>query len=101
MRVQVANDPHRRFPGSFVFVDQYSGRVLAVHDIAQGNASTGISKWIRPIHDGSIAGLGTRVLAIVLGLVPTFLFVTGIYYWLQRRSRRQHFTPSLQATHRT
>jgi uncharacterized iron-regulated membrane protein len=98
IRVQVAADPHRRFPGSFVFVDQYSGRVLAVHDIAQGNAATGISTWIRPIHDGSIAGLGTRILAIVVGLVPTFLFVTGIYYWLQRRARRPHHSSSLHVT---
>src|SRR5690606_28479171 len=59
MRVQVPDDPHRRFPGSFVFVDQYSGHVLAVHDIGQGNSSTRIAKWIRAIHDGSIGGLGT------------------------------------------
>jgi uncharacterized iron-regulated membrane protein len=88
MRVQMPVDPHRRFPGSFVFVDQYSGRVLAVHDIGLGNASTVIAKWIRPIHDGSIAGLGTRVLAIVLGLLPTALLITGFLYWQRRRSRR-------------
>src|SRR5690606_20656744 len=89
MRVQVPGDPHRRFPGSFIFIDQYSGKVLAVHDIGHGNASTGIAKWIRVIHDGSIAGFGTRLLAVVVGLIPTALLVTGFLFWRQRHSRRQ------------
>jgi uncharacterized iron-regulated membrane protein len=101
LRVQVPGDPHRRFPGSFVFVDQYSGQVLAVHDLRKGATSTRITTWIRAIHDGSIAGTGTRVLALVLGLIPTGLFITGILYWLQRRSRRQHFIPSTRVTDRT
>lgn len=100
MRVQVPGDPHRRFPGSFIFVDQYSGRVLAVHDIRQGSTSTQVAKWIRAIHDGSIAGLGTRLLAIVVGLIPPALLVTGFLYWRQRRWRRQHYIDSHDATHR-
>jgi uncharacterized iron-regulated membrane protein len=95
MRVQVPGDPHRRFPGSFVFVDQYSGRVLAVHDVGRGNASTSIAAWIRPIHDGSIAGLLGRVLAIVVGLLPTALLITGFIYWQKRRSRRLERTLSI------
>lgn len=81
MRVQVPGDPHRRFPSSFVFVDQYSGCVLAVHDVRRGNASTATAKWIRVLHDGSVAGLATRILALILGLVPLGLFVTGILHW--------------------
>jgi uncharacterized iron-regulated membrane protein len=91
LRVQVAGDPHRRFPGSFIFVDQYSGQVLAVHDVSQGNSATQVGKWIRPIHDGSIAGLSTRVLAIVLGLLPTAMLITGLLFWRQRQARQlQH-----------
>lgn len=101
MRVRVPGDPHRRFPGSFIFIDQYSGKVLAVHDIGQGNASTGIAKWIRVIHDGSIAGLGTRLLAVLVGLIPTALLVTGFLFWRQRRSRRQRRIDSHHAIHRS
>jgi uncharacterized iron-regulated membrane protein len=100
MRVQMPTDPHRRFPGSFIFVDQYSGEVLAVHDTSRSNASTRIAAWIRPIHDGSIGGLGTRLLAVVLGLLPTALLITGFLYWRKRRARRQsHAHPAL-ASHR-
>jgi uncharacterized iron-regulated membrane protein len=89
LRVQVPGDPHRRFPASFVFIDPFTGKALAVHDAGRGNAATRVSWWIRSIHDGSIAGTGTRVLAIVLGIVPAGLLVTGFLYWQQRRSRRQ------------
>lgn len=85
IRVQVPGDPHRRFPGSFVFVDQYSGRVLAVHDIRRGNAGTTVSVWVRTLHDGSVGGIPARILAALLGLVPAVLFGTGLLHWLRRR----------------
>lgn len=89
IRVQTPGDPHRRFPGSFVFVDQYSGAVLAIHDVRKSNASTMTATWIRPIHDGTIAGLPTRMLAVLVGLLPTALFVTGILHWRTRRAARR------------
>ncbi len=88
VRVQVSGDPHRRFPGSFVFIDQYSGEVLAVHDAGQGNSATAIVAWIRPLHDGSIAGIPTRILAVMMGLAPTALLVTGFLHWRSRRIAR-------------
>lgn len=87
-RLQVPGDPHTRFPGSFVFVDQYSGEVLAVHDVRRGSAASTVNSWIRPLHDGSIAGLWGRLLAVLLGVIPLFLFVTGLLYWRQRRQAR-------------
>lgn len=88
MRVRLPGDPHRRFPSSFIFVDQYSGAVLAVHDVRRGNASTATAKWIRALHDGSVAGVGTRILAVILGLVPLGLFVTGFLHWRRRLAAR-------------
>lgn len=95
IRVQVPGDPHRRFPSSFIFVDQYSGRVLAVHDIRRGNAGTSAAAWIRTLHDGSVGGTAARILVVLLGLVPAILFGTGLLHWLRRnhaarpRLRRQ------------
>lgn len=91
MRVQVPGDPHPRFPGSYVYIDQYSGKVLAIHDLRDGNTSVQTAKWIRSLHDGSIAGTFTRVLAIIAGLIPLALFVTGVLHWRRRVARRtQH-----------
>lgn len=88
-RAQVPGDPTHRFPYSFVFVDQYSGAILAVHDARKGTASTTISNWIRPLHDGSVAGLSTRVLAVVVGLTPLMLLVTGFLRWRRRQAVRR------------
>lgn len=89
-RVQMPGDPHSRFPSSFVFVDQYSGTVLAIHDVRRGNAATTTAKWIRALHDGSVDGLPTRILAVFLGLVPLGLFVTGFLHWRRRLAARAH-----------
>ena len=89
MRIQVPGDPHRRFPASYVYVDQYSAAVLAVHDVRRGHASAGIAKWIRALHDGSIGGLGGRALAVVLGIIPALLFITGFLRWRRRKDARQ------------
>lgn len=96
IRVQVPGDPHFRFPSSFVFVDQYSGDVLAVHDVRSGNASTILGAWIRVFHDGSIAGLAGRALAVLLGLVPAALYITGFLHWRRLIARAAHSSINIQ-----
>ncbi|WP_428970446.1 PepSY-associated TM helix domain-containing protein [Sphingomonas sp. Xoc002] len=89
VRLQVPGDPHRRFPGSYVFIDQFSGQVLAVHDVRRAGSGTAITSWIRTLHDGTIGGLPTRILAVLLGFIPALLFSTGILHWLRKtRSAR-------------
>ena len=85
VRLQVPGDPHQRFPGSYVFIDQASGQVLAVHDVRRAGAGAFLASWVRTLHDGTVGGLATRVLTVLLGFVPTLLFVTGILHWLGRR----------------
>jgi len=60
VRLQVAGDPHQRFPGSYVFIDQPSGRVLAVHDVRCAGTGTFLVSWIRTLHDDTIGGMATR-----------------------------------------
>lgn len=86
VRLQVPGDPHRRFPGSYVFIDQFSGRVLALHDVRRAGTGTAVASWVRTLHDGTAGGLATRILAVLLGFVPTLLFATGILHWLRRRA---------------
>jgi uncharacterized iron-regulated membrane protein len=86
VRLQVPGDPHRRFPSSYVFIDQFSGRVLAVHDVRHAGTGTAVASWVRTLHDGTVGGLATRILAVLLGFVPALLFATGILHWLRRRA---------------
>lgn len=85
LRMQQPGDPSRRFPHSFVWVDQYSGKVIAVYDRDRAGLLSSVNSWIHPLHDGSFAGLASRILTVVAGLVPLVLFYTGLARWLRRK----------------
>jgi uncharacterized iron-regulated membrane protein len=62
--------------------------VLARQEAQQAGPTTTINNWLHSLHDASVLGLFTRWLAVVSGLVPAFLFVTGLWRWLARRQQR-------------
>ncbi len=43
-----------------------------------------MASWIRTLHDGTVGGISTRILAVLIGFVPTLLLVTGILHWRRR-----------------
>lgn len=83
--MQVPGDPQTRFTASYVWVDRHSGRVLAVRDLRRSGAGAWWMAWVRPLHDGTVGGLSTRILAVLVGLAPAVLFATGLLHWLRRR----------------
>lgn len=85
IRLQVPGDPHRRFPGSYVFIDKSSGRIIATHDVRRTNTGTTVMSWVRTLHDGTVGGMATRILAMLIGFIPTILLTTGILHLLRRR----------------
>lgn len=88
VRVQQPQDPSFRFPHSHVYVDQYNGRILAVHDRERLGMANRINNWLHPLHDASIGGLGLRTAVALAGLLPLLLFVTGLMRWrLLKRAR--------------
>jgi uncharacterized iron-regulated membrane protein len=98
-RFRVPGDPHARFPSSFVFVDQASGRVLAVRDIRHASFGTRAASWLRALHDGSVGGTLTRIVTVLVGLLPSTLFVTGLLHWRRRTAAtRERSRPSRSAS---
>ena len=85
LRLQVPGDPSFRFPHSYVWVDSATGQVRAVHDARAAGAGGTVNLWLHPLHDGSAGGVWGRILALLAGLVPLVLFITG---WLRWRGRR-------------
>lgn len=67
---------------SFVYLDQYSGEVLRIENIYYSPWVEHIFAWTYPLHIGTYGGIYTRILYIILGLVPAFLFITGfVIFW--------------------
>ncbi|MEQ1635721.1 MAG: PepSY-associated TM helix domain-containing protein [Methylococcales bacterium] len=75
---------HRR-PRSKVWIDQYSGKVLAVENPNQFTAGETFLNLLRPLHSGEAFGFVGRILWCLVGFAPLVLYVTGILRWLQKR----------------
>ena len=69
-----------------VFVDPYSGKVLAVRDPAER-----FQAWMRPVHQGSL-GPVWRFLVFLSGLAPALFVTTGVLMWWKKRKRHVPMT---------
>jgi uncharacterized iron-regulated membrane protein len=78
-------EANRKRSRSKVWIDQYSGKVLAVQDPNQFTAGETFMNILWPLHDGQILGLPGRILWCFAGITPLVLYVTGILRWLQKR----------------
>ena len=85
------DDWNRTRNRAMITVDPYSAEVLDVYD-SRKHESWGrlLVQWAIPLHFGIWGGLTTRILYVVLGLLPAVAFVTGIWRWrLRKRAERK------------
>jgi uncharacterized iron-regulated membrane protein len=80
-----------------IYLDQYSGNVLAGAAESGGSAGDAIVRWIAPLHVGNFSGNAVRAAWLILGLAPPVMFVTGFTMWWTRVVRPR----SLSAGSRT
>lgn len=74
---------------SQVFVDARDGRVLGAYDAAGQAPGARASEALYPLHIGAVAGPLYRWSVAFAGLLPAFLFVTGVLFWYRRRAARR------------
>lgn len=87
-RLQQPTDPSRRFPHSYLQMNQYSGEVVLVIDSQKGSVSEQIKLWLHPLHDGSAGGNGLRWGWLFIGMMPVLLYVSGLWRYYLRRPRK-------------
>lgn len=81
-------EPSQRFPKTNVWLDQYSGKILAIRDIYKDSAGDTFLRWLHPLHSGQAFGLTGRIIVCISGLLPIILFVTGIIRWRQKQRKK-------------
>ena len=70
---------------SLVFVDAADAHVLLSHDATMQRPGARLAEAIYPLHIGSVGGAAYKWAALLGGLLPTFLLVTGFLFWRRRR----------------
>jgi len=79
---------------SFVYLDQYTGKVLRVDNALEAPLAAQINSLVYPLHIGIFGGLSVRILYVIIGFVPTVLVITGWTIWWSRTRDRKRMTPS-------
>jgi len=69
---------------SYIYLDQYTGKVLQLKDSRQPSRAEFILNSFIPLHYGTFGGIFTRILYVFVGLSPTILLVTGFVMWRLR-----------------
>jgi uncharacterized iron-regulated membrane protein len=85
LEIRQVGAPMTRFPRTHLFLDQFTGRVLAVYDPKADGVGDTILNWLVPLHDGKAFGTIGRILVMLMGLVPSIMMVTGFMRWRQKR----------------
>ena len=82
--------PHalNRNAESFVYVDQYSGKILRVDLYEKFSLGATIHALISPLHIGQIFGLPTQILALLASALLPFSAVSGVILWWNRRRQK-------------
>lgn len=79
------------FGRSQVFLDQYTGEVLALRNPDDFTPADTFLAWQFPLHSGEAFGLIGRWVVFFSGLTPAGLYASGFLMWRRRRHRRsQH-----------
>lgn len=83
----------RRLPGelhpngrSMVSLDPRTGAVLERYDARGASLAARADYAGYPLHIGRVGGFATRLLAVLVGLMPVLLGITGACIWWRRRS---------------
>ena len=104
-RVVVPSDPRAAFlvmfsparptpPGATltsVYLDQYSGTVVAVRRPAERSLGDAVVDWLTPLHIGSFGGRLVQAVWVLFALAPPILFATGFTMWWTRTVRQPWF----------
>ncbi len=95
MTMYRSGDVRESAGSNMVWLDQYSGAVLKIHNWRTATAGETFVAWLFPLHNGEAFGLIGRWIVCIAGFVPLLLYVTALRMWWLKRGahRRQKLHP--------
>jgi len=73
-----------RLGNQYLYIDRFSGEALRVDRFDRPPAGARLVQSMSPLHYGSFGGHATRILWIIMGLVPGVLSISGFLMWWNR-----------------
>jgi uncharacterized iron-regulated membrane protein len=84
-----SNEVNQHHPYRWLWIDQYSGKILHSKDSSTRTAGDIFEEWLFPLHTGEAFGLTGQIIILISGFLPLLLYVTGVIRWLQKRRAEQ------------
>lgn len=81
------DEPNRLQAQRRIWIDQYSGEVLALRDRVSRSSGDVLVEWLYPLHTGEAFGLPGQVMVLLTGFPPLLLYVTDYIRWKQKDRR--------------
>ncbi|MGN6490745.1 MAG: PepSY-associated TM helix domain-containing protein [Agriterribacter sp.] len=72
-----------------IIIDQYNGKILLNSRSDFPQAGHAYLSWLTPIHYGSFGGRPSQIIALIGGLMPLLLFITGFIIWWPRYKKQK------------
>lgn len=72
---------------SMVWLDPFAARVIGGEDATRLGTGGRLANSLFPIHSAAVGGPVWHTLAVIGGLIPSFMLVTGFLFWRARRRR--------------
>jgi uncharacterized iron-regulated membrane protein len=85
IRFRQQREINQRHPFSTVWMDRWSGHILAVRDPSRFSAGQKLAAWVWPLHSGEALGKTGRLLWFLAGQALFFLYLSGLFRWLCHR----------------
>ena len=85
---------------SFLYFDQYSGKLLKAERYATVSRGMKVRRAVYPIHTGSVGGVFTKIIALLVSLFAASLPITGFLVWWGRRKKAKPAPASLNRPRR-
>lgn len=91
---------NQHHPFTTVWIDRWSGQIKSVNNPNQFSLGQTFTTWQWPLHTGEAFGDTGRLIWFVLGLLPSFFYVSGVVHWLHRKGLIQDKVIDLPASSR-
>ncbi|MDD1621718.1 MAG: PepSY domain-containing protein [Methylococcaceae bacterium] len=76
---------NQHHPVTTVWIDRWSGQIRDVRNPGKFTVGQSFTVWLWPLHTGEAFGAAGRFVWFITGLMPLFLYISGLLHWLYRR----------------